>query len=556
MVIFVDLDGTLINTADTKYKEYKDGISDFDLSVIPVFPDAVNFVNRQKEKGHDLIILSDSHPKYVSKIASEIFSLEYISLADKPNTIKTMAFIESRDSIKELFADRDNFLLIGDSVLDIEIGRKLRIRTILTSFYKNGIFDPKDGIGDNLTSIKYGPTFYAKTFSDIEKIIESPFEHLLSIEAAYINSSSDQVVKYWDYRSEERFVAIRCLARQEQGVCDKYARADLYYQIDNPERSQNDLSIMANGVMTYLKAVISNKKYCWDYITYITDKKTTSPPNKMKEIFDLVEIDIPKISIIEWKNNITSSLRAEPLYKNRRNYLKENMRICKDADLKNKNIIILDDQLTTGATAFEIKDRFIKEGVRNILFVTLFYNGLVDGIDKHSILSDSKVVSNVIGVLSGGLNYEYTSSKTTCQLASLVMENNGLLISEVEPNKKEDQFSGSKSSRIQSGLSSALILVQSSINGGSKYTIKTFCGLGRPMGVVNYSASEEFNTNDSFGANRLILIKGIAGVAEFCGYKTSKSIHVSDIVSISSINDYQKLLDRIQRLSSSRFFLN
>lgn len=181
-------------------------------------------------------------------------------------------------------------------------------------------------------------------------------------------------------------------------------------------------------------------------------------------------------------------------------------------------------------------------------------NGLVDGIDRHSILNESKIASNVIGVLSGGLNFDYTSSKSTRQLASLVINNNGLLISEVEPNKKEDQFSGSKSSRIQSGLSSALILVQSSLDGGSKYTIKTFCGLDRPMGVINFSANEEFNTDDSFGANRLILKKGIVGIAEFCGYKTTKSIHISDIVSISGINDYQKLLDRVRMLSSSRFF--
>lgn len=180
-------------------------------------------------------------------------------------------------------------------------------------------------------------------------------------------------------------------------------------------------------------------------------------------------------------------------------------------------------------------------------------NGLVDGIDKHSILNKDKIAPNVIGVLSGGLNFEYTSSKSTRQLASLVISNNGLLISEVEPNKKEDQFSGSKSSRIQSGLSSALILVQSTIDGGSKYTVKTFCSLYRPMGIVKYIASEEFNNDESFGANRLIIKKGIVGVAEFCGYKTTKAICISDIVPISSTDDYQKLLDKIC-MSSPRFF--
>lgn len=79
--------------------------------------------------------------------------------------------------------------------------------------------------------------------------------------------------------------------------------------------------------------------------------------------------------------------------------------------------------------------------------------------------------------MSGGLNFHHTSSKITSELAEKVLKEDGLLISEVEPDRKEDQFSGSKASRIQAGLSSALILIQSSIDGGSKYTIKAFRNL-------------------------------------------------------------------------------
>ncbi len=38
-------------------------------------------------------------------------------------------------------------------------------------------------------------------------------------------------------------------------------------------------------------------------------------------------------------------------------------------------------------------------------------NGLVDGIDKNSVLINNEMVPNVIGILSGGLNFENTSSK-------------------------------------------------------------------------------------------------------------------------------------------------
>jgi DNA processing protein len=113
-------------------------------------------------------------------------------------------------------------------------------------------------------------------------------------------------------------------------------------------------------------------------------------------------------------------------------------------------------------------------------------NGLVDGIDKNSVLINNKMVPNVIGILSGGLNFEKTSSKVTKELASKVLANDGLLISEQEPNKKEDQFSGSKASRIQAGLSRGLILTQSSISGGSKYTLKAFSEVKRPIGVIAF----------------------------------------------------------------------
>lgn len=68
MIVFIDLDGTLIDTADICYKDIKDGLKDFNLSDIPLFPKAVEFISNLKSLGHRIIILSDSHPKYVRPI--------------------------------------------------------------------------------------------------------------------------------------------------------------------------------------------------------------------------------------------------------------------------------------------------------------------------------------------------------------------------------------------------------------------------------------------------------------------------------------------------------
>lgn len=165
-------------------------------------------------------------------------------------------------------------------------------------------------------------------------------------------------------------------------------------------------------------------------------------------------------------------------------------------------------------------------------------NGLVEGIDKHSILNNGEVVSNVIGVISGGLNLEKTTSKTTRELATKILNKNGLLLSEHEPNKKEDQFSASKSSRIQAGISRGLILIQTSIDGGSKYTIKTFSEVKRTIGVIDYNSNPEFLNSSEFSGNRILLNLLKDGLQSMCDIKNKEHIKINKIVPISGNNDY------------------
>jgi len=175
-------------------------------------------------------------------------------------------------------------------------------------------------------------------------------------------------------------------------------------------------------------------------------------------------------------------------------------------------------------------------------------NGLVEGIDKNAVFVNNSILPKVTGVISGGLNFEHTSSKMTQELAKKVLDNYGLLISENEPDKKEDQFSGSKASRIQAGLSDALILVQSSKTGGSKYTIKTFSELNRTLGVVEYLTSEEYSQDKSFEANRLIIEKKSKGIIEMCEIKKSEAVKLSSIVTISKLEDYHEIENAISKL--------
>jgi len=372
-ILFIDLDGVLVNTAHSKFKPMKDGEIETVLSEIPLIHGAREFLTSQIKKGNRPIILSDSHPKYVNKIAKEIFNIECVSLTDKPNTHRTTAFINNDNELKELLPNKDNFLLIGDSWLDIELGRRLNIRTVLTSFYVPTEIEERDGIGQDWKPIKTGPTYYAKNFVELDNIIDNPFENLLALESVFQNGSSTKSVHFRNYRNVNGFIAFRCLARQNNGECDKYARADMYYQIDNPNRSKDLLKKLAKSAENYINHVLSFPQFSWDYFTYLTDKSTTTPPNKMKEIFDLINVEIQKTQMFRWNDKIEGSLRNKPDYKSRQEFITTNLFLENADNVKNKNIIVIDDQFTTSATAHYVSKLLKDNGARNILFIALFY---------------------------------------------------------------------------------------------------------------------------------------------------------------------------------------
>ena len=373
MVVLIDLDGTLTDTAHEQFKPFKDGIQDIDLTKVPLILGATEFIEVLKAKGHIPIIVSDSHPKYVNKIAEAFFHIQAVSLTDKPNVEKTLNFLQSIESIKNLLIDKDNFIMIGDSWLDIELGRRLNIRTVLTKFYKATSVEIRDGIGDELKPLKMGATFYAKSFEEVSLIIENPKKQLLALEAVFQNESSENMVRFLEKHSNGNFIAFRCLARQEDGECDRFARADMYYQIDNVERTKEFLTMLAQSITNYLKRVERYPEYHWDYLTYVSDKKTTNPPNKMKEIFDLIEISYPKIKLFEWSDDVVGSLRNQPNYHTRREFIAKYLKTIENIELNGKSVIVIDDQFTSSATAFEISHQLRHKGVKNILFVALFY---------------------------------------------------------------------------------------------------------------------------------------------------------------------------------------
>lgn len=390
MLILIDLDGTLINTVHPTWKPYKDGQENYSiepyLAQVPVFPGAKEFIASRKSKGDSVVVVSDSHFRYVDPICN-MLGVDNVALADKPNSTKLYKYIDAHPDCKAEL-DAGKCFVIGDTKLDIELGRSIGAMTIWFLPYQisEDIKNERDGIGDEMVSKKMGPTFAAKSFVELESIIESYQTHLYSIEAAFMGNVSFQAVRLNNNRyADGSYACIRCLARQEQGACDKYARADKYYMISNPTRTQDFLQTLATGISNYLNQ--PSLKQGWDYFTYLTDKLTTTPPNKMKEIFEMVETSIPKVKLLKWADNVQGSLREQNLYSDRQSFLQNYLSVeCptemtidmfgqeqqSTISLKDKSIVVLDDQLTTGATAWHVIRKLKEKGVRNVLFIAMF----------------------------------------------------------------------------------------------------------------------------------------------------------------------------------------
>lgn len=368
MVLLVDLDGTLTNTVHPSWKPYKDGKSIYSVDDIPFFDGALSFVRKRMSMGDVVLIVSDSHPLWVNQIAGKI-GAGALWLADKPNTIKLQKFLTDNQIV--VYGDA---YFIGDSSLDIETGRKLGIKTIWIQPYQisDEIKNNKDGIGDIMRCIKMGPTYAVKSYDEMNSILDAPSEYLYSIEGAFEGVHTTRPIIFFEnHRTDGTCTTIYCLARQEQGFCDCHSKAIKYYDFQKEDRTSELLSVIACGVSNFINQdCFINQR--WDYFTFIPDKETTRPKNKLKELFDLVESHVEKKELLCWNNLILGSLRQRQTYMDRKQFLEDHLSVIPTYNLQGKNIIVMDDQLTTGATAWFVIDKLKKAGAANVMFITLF----------------------------------------------------------------------------------------------------------------------------------------------------------------------------------------
>jgi predicted HAD superfamily phosphohydrolase YqeG len=369
--ILIDLDGTLTDTAHEKFKPFKDGEIDTIIEDIPVIAGAKNFIQELKTVGHIPVIISDGHPKYVNLIAQKIFDVPALSLSDKPNSLKTKEFLKLKFGSLNY---SDQCVIIGDTWLDIELGRSLNCPTIMTTFYKSTSVEERDGIGQEWRHYKSGPTYVTESFDRIHEMLADPLKYLLSVEAIFHNIKSDQGRKFFSDTANNQVTAFRSLGRQNAGECDCFGVAAKYFLFQRPDRPETVVRTLANAIENYLEHVIkSAPQFKWDILTYVSDKGTTVPANKMKQLWEFTNVSIERKPLLVWKENIQGNIKSQKHYKERKCFVKENMYVSSEFDLNGKSVIVIDDQFTTGGTAFAIRDMLRDKGVKHILFVTMFY---------------------------------------------------------------------------------------------------------------------------------------------------------------------------------------
>lgn len=285
-----------------------------------------------------------------------------------------------------------------------------------------------------------------------------------------------------------------------------------------------------------------------DYVSFIKEKKPSSiellPQYEQiaeKILEDCRKLDITIISCFmeQYPQQLLEINRPPQLL-----YLKGNMTLLQ------KNIMAIIGTRHSTQLGNKIAEKL------GIYFSRDFAicNGLAEGIDVHSIYHKGQVNQNVIGIVSGGLNYDETCTKAHAKTIGDVLRAGGLVISEHPPQQPEDQFSGSNSSRIQAGLSDGLILVQSSLTGGSKYALAAFAKLKRTLGVINFPNSKEF-MEDSFEANRVICSELNSGVSRITERK-EKDVILTSITPIEGKDDYENFAKKViqQRKNQNLLF--
>ena len=186
-----------------------------------------------------------------------------------------------------------------------------------------------------------------------------------------------------------------------------------------------------NEAITKKNNVLSISKH---YDVNIVDKTSENYPSKLKNIKDA-----PNILFYKGNYNAVVNERSITIIGSRR------------ASTKAKEI------------SYEVARYFAKEGYTII-------SGLALGCDEYAHKGTLRENGSTVAVLASGLNQIYPL--TNKELAKQIINNNGCLVSEYPIGTKCYRHNFVERDRIQSGLSSATLVIETHLDSGTMHTVK------------------------------------------------------------------------------------
>lgn len=129
-------------------------------------------------------------------------------------------------------------------------------------------------------------------------------------------------------------------------------------------------------------------------------------------------------------------------------------------------------------------------------------SGLALGCDSFAHHGALNVGGITTAVLAGGLDHIYP--RENHDLADMILNNNGLLLSENPIGTQTNKYNLVARDRIQSALSLATLVVQTGIKGGTMHAAKATLISNKRLWVVDYKNPDEFNCD----GNKYLLTQG------------------------------------------------
>jgi DNA processing protein len=133
-------------------------------------------------------------------------------------------------------------------------------------------------------------------------------------------------------------------------------------------------------------------------------------------------------------------------------------------------------------------------------------SGLAKGIDTVAHETCLKYGGKTIAILPSGIGNIYPPENKV--LSERIVESGGLLLSEYPPDSSAQKSYFIKRNRIQSGLSSGIVVVESEISGGTMHTANFAIKQNRHLGCVVFS--DDLENQSIRSGNRLLLSRGKA----------------------------------------------